>query len=69
MAEQTKFISYCAEIYKREKKLTGKQLYSLFAKYGVWDYVYDCFDALHTTGAAYTIENIDEFINRRRTAG
>jgi hypothetical protein len=68
MAERTRFLVYCAEIYKREKHLTGRQMYALFAKYGVWDYVYNCYDALHTTGAYYTIENIDEFIAVRAKA-
>ncbi|GHU41648.1 hypothetical protein FACS1894190_10000 [Spirochaetia bacterium] len=62
MSEKIRFLVYCAEIYKREKHLTGRQMYSLFSKYNVWDYVYECYDALHTTGALYTIENIDEFI-------
>jgi hypothetical protein len=66
MDEKMRFMAYCAEIYKREKELTGKEVYSLFAEYGVWHYVHDCFDALHTTGALYTVENIDKYIKNRR---
>ena len=69
MAEQVKFIAYCAEIYKENKNLSGKKLGELFSKYDIWEYVYDCFAALHTTGALYTIECIDEFIDRRRAVG
>ena len=47
MAEQLKFMVYCAEIYKENKNLDGKQLSALFDKYGIWQYIYDCFDALH----------------------
>jgi hypothetical protein len=32
----------------------------------VMDYVLDYYGALHTTGAQYTIEDIDEFIASRK---
>ena len=41
---------FCAEQYKYAKKLTGRQLDELFSKYRVWDYLYACYEALHTTG-------------------
>jgi hypothetical protein len=66
MNDETKFMTYCIEIYKSAKKMTGKDVFNLFEKYGVLDYVIDCYGALHTTGAQYTIEDIDEFIASRR---
>ena len=66
MAEQVRFLAYCAEIYKENKNMTGRELYELFTRYGVWGYVYECFDALHTTGDLYTIDSIDKFISVRR---
>jgi hypothetical protein len=42
--------------------LTGKQTYTLFAKFDVLNYVIDCYGALHTTGSQYTIDDIDKFI-------
>ena len=50
MSAQGKFIIFCAEQYKAAKHLTGKQLSELFGKYNVWEYLYSCFEALHTTG-------------------
>ena len=50
---------FCAEQYKLAKRLTGKQLAELFARYRVWEYVYTCYEALSTTGVQYIIEDID----------
>ena len=65
MSRQGEFLIYCVEIYKNAKNLTGKQVAKLFNRYGVWDYVYSCFEALHTTGANYIIEDIDLYIKER----
>ena len=66
MSAEGKFMVYCAEQYKTAKKLTGRQVCQLFSRYGVWDYVYNCFEALHTTGANYIVADIDLFIAARQ---
>lgn len=66
MSSQGKFMVYCAEQYKLAKRLTGRQLAELFECYGVWEYVYSCYEALHTTGTNYIIQDIDSFIETRR---
>ncbi|MDR3292842.1 MAG: DUF3791 domain-containing protein [Clostridiales bacterium] len=66
MTERIQFLAYCIEIYKEAKSMKGNEVHALFEKYGVLDYVYDCYDALHTTCREYTIEDIDEFIAVRR---
>ena len=48
--------------------LTGKQLAELFSRYRVWEYVYFCYEALHTTGTNYIIEDIDLYIEARKPA-
>ncbi len=68
MSSQGKFMIYCAEQYKLEKHLTGKQLAELFCRYRVWEYVYSCYEALHTTGTNYIIEDIDLYIEARKPA-
>ena len=50
MTKQGKFMIFCAEQYKYAKKLTGRQLDGLFSKYRMWDYLYACYEELHTTG-------------------
>ena len=62
MVNKIKFLAYSAEIYKREKGLTGRQLQALFAKHNVWEYLFDCFEHLHTVGPKTTIYDIDKYI-------
>ena len=62
ISPQVKFIAYCVEIYKQNKNLTGAEVSALFTKHKIWEYLYECHGALHTTGALYTIEDIDGII-------
>ena len=66
MSREGKFLIYCVETYKVAKNLTGKQVAELFTRYRVLEYVYSCFEALHTTGANYIVEDIDLYIEARR---
>ena len=68
MTNQGKFMIFCAEQYKRAKQLNGRQLSDLFDKNSVWNYLYDCYEALHTTGTSYIIEDIDLYIDARKLA-
>ena len=68
MSRQGDFMVYCTEQYKSAKKLSGKQVSELFSRYQVWDYIYSCFEALHTTGANYIVDDIDSYIETRQTA-
>jgi hypothetical protein len=66
MSKEGKFLVYCLEMYRAAKQLTGCQVIELFKRYGVTDYVLSCYDALHTTGANYIVEDIDLFVEARR---
>ena len=66
MSSQGKFVIFCAEQYKMAKNLTGKQLSELFSRYRVWEYIDTCYEALHTTGTNYIIEDIDQYIEARQ---
>lgn len=68
MSKQGDFMVYCTEQYKAAKKLNGKQVAELFSQYRVWDYLYSCFEALHTTGTNYIVEDIDLYIKARQPA-
>ena len=68
MTKQGDFLIYCVETYKSAKNLTGRQVAELFTRYDVWDYVYSCYEALHTTGAKYIVEDIDLYIEARKPA-
>ena len=68
MSKKGNFLVYCVEQYKNAKSLTGKQIAALFTRYNVWDYIYSCFEALHTTGTNYIVEDIDLYIEARQNA-
>ena len=65
MSEQGNFVVFCAEQYKMARDMTGRDLAELFTRYGIWDYLYSCFEALHTTGTKYIINDIDQYIQER----
>jgi hypothetical protein len=62
MSTEGKFLVFCLEMYRAAKNMTGKQVIKLFKRYGVTGYVISCYEALHTTGTNYIIEDIDLFI-------
>lgn len=62
MSKEGNFLVYCTEQYKNAKGLSGKQVAELFNQYKVWEYIYSCFEALHTTGKNYIINDIDIYI-------
>ena len=65
MDNKTKFLIYCVEIYKTAYKLNGRQVMQLFNQNGINEYLLNCYDALHTTGPEYIIEDITELINEK----
>ena len=67
MSKEGIFMIYCVEQYKSAKRLTGRQVSELFSRYYVWDYIYSCFEALHTTGVNYIVQDIDLYIEAHRT--
>ena len=66
MSKEGKFLVFCLEMYKAAKNMTGKQVMELFKRYDITDYVMSCYEALHTTGTNYIIEDIDLFIEARQ---
>ncbi|MBQ8691411.1 MAG: DUF3791 domain-containing protein [Phascolarctobacterium sp.] len=68
VSKTLEFKVFCFEAYRAEKKLTGFEAMEPFKKYGVLQYLEKCYDVLHTTGRDYLIEDIDLFINARKSA-
>ena len=66
MSKEGKFLVFCLEMYKAAKQMTGKQVIELFKRYNITEYVLSCYEALHTTGTNYIIEDIDLFIETRQ---
>ena len=65
MSREAQFTVFCMESYKVYKSLTGKQVSDLFEKYGVFEYIHDFFDVLHTTGYQYINHDIDIYLKAR----
>jgi hypothetical protein len=67
MSKEGKFLVYCLETYRTAKNITGRQAITIFKQYGVSDYIMSCYEALHTTGTNYIIEDIDLFIEAHQS--
>lgn len=57
------FIIFCIEYYKDKEKLSGEEVYNLFDKYGVLDYLEKGYDILHTQGKDWLMEDIDIYLD------
>lgn len=62
MSKELPFIIFCIEEYKNQKGMTGKDVITLFNKYSVCEYIKDFYEALHTTGTKYIVNDIDLYI-------
>ena len=63
MSKESKFLVYCMERYRHFEGLSGSEVAELFEKYGIYDYITKYFEALHTMGDDYIIQDIDDYIN------
>ena len=68
MPEVVKFKAFCLERYKYAHNMSGREVFNLFLKYGVMDYLSSFYDVLRTFGDRYIVQDIDEFIAERQTA-
>lgn len=65
MSKEMSFTIFCMESYKVHRSLTGKQTAELFRQYGVFDYLREFYDVLHTTGYQYINNDIDIYLKAR----
>lgn len=65
MSKEGQFIIFCMESYKTHKSLTGREVLELFQKYGVFEYIREFYDVLHTTGYQYINQDIDLYLKAR----
>jgi len=59
------FLASCVELYKDEKKLSGREAFNYLQETGAVDFITDCWDGLHMTSPHYIIDSIDEYIKTR----
>ena len=60
------FLSFCIEQYKEAKHLSGQEVAKTFSQFGVLNYLEENFEALHSQGRQWILEDIEEFINLRK---
>ncbi len=60
------FIIFCLESYKTKNRLTGVQAYNDFERYGVFSYLKQGFEVLHTQGQDYIVADIEDYIKHKQ---
>ena len=56
------FISFCIEMYAARNSTSGQEVYGLFKRSGVLDYLRENYEPLHTQGFNYILSIVDSFI-------
>lgn len=59
------FLVFCVEEYKNAHGLSGAEVVQMFDRYGVFSYLQDGYEALHTMGTKYIMDDIDDFMQNR----
>lgn len=62
MSKEAKFLIYCMERYRYYKDLSGAEVAETFEEHDVFRYVIKYYEALHTTGDQYIVQDIDDYI-------
>ena len=65
MSKEMSFAVFCLENYKVHRNLNGREVSALFDQYGVFDYVREFYDVLHSTGHNYINNDIDIYLKSR----
>ena len=66
LKDVTYFISFCIEQYMNAKGIDEEEVIATFSEYGVFDYLYDYFEVLHTQSRQWLVSDIEDFINDRK---
>ena len=65
MSKEMAFAVFCIENYKTHRNMSGQEVSQIFDRYGVFDYIREFYDVLHTTGDRYINNDIDIYLNSR----
>ncbi len=66
MNRESEFLIYCMERYRYYRGLSGAEVAGLFEKHRVYAYITRHFEALHTQGDRYIVQDIDDYIISQR---
>ena len=59
------FLSFCIELYGKKHQLSGNEVVALFDRDEGLPYLEENFEALHTQGHQWLMEEINERINNK----
>lgn len=62
MDDHLDFLVYCLEEYKNFAQLSGKETFELFRQSNVFDFILTNYNALHTTGNTYIVNDINKWV-------
>ena len=65
MPKELAFTIFCMENYKTHRNMSGREVLILFDRYGVFDYIREFYDILHSTGYNYINRDIDIYLQSR----
>lgn len=66
-SQQVQFLIFCIECYIRKHGLSGLEAFALFRKTGLWEFLQNHFEVLHSQGDAYILEEIELFLKKRKS--
>jgi len=61
-----RFVVYCLELYRQAEGLDGAETADIFERLGLIDYLCAGYDVLHSLGEAALIEDIRDYVTRRK---
>lgn len=57
------FQAFCVENYRESRNVSAKETLLLFSNHGVFAFLHDNFEMLHTQGTAYILDAITDYIH------
>ena len=59
------FQMFCDENYRETKNISAKETLLLFSNHGVFEFLYENFEMLHTQDTEYILDTIITYINKK----
>ena len=56
------FALFCIYALAEKYNKTSAYIFSIFEKYGVSSYIIECYEALHTQGTYYIVDDLEGFV-------
>jgi len=60
------FFIFCAENYRRLKSIEATEVHALFQKYGVYNFLKQNYEVLHSQGEKYILNEIEIYIKKHK---